>query len=53
MDWKRRTVSFLIERVKYYERLRVIKEVRKIIDQVPEAEPGTASRYMREDRDSN
>jgi len=53
VDWRGEVVSFLIERVKYYERLRIIREVRKIIDEVPAAEPGTASRYVREDRDSN
>lgn len=53
VDWKGEIVSFLTERVKYYERLKVLKEVREIIEKVPVAEPGTASRYVREDRDSN
>ena len=53
VDWRKEIVSFLTERVKYYERLRIIKEVREVINKVPEIEPGTASKYVREDRDSN
>ncbi|MEM4827995.1 MAG: hypothetical protein QXK07_08160 [Desulfurococcaceae archaeon] len=44
---------FHTERVKYYERLRVIQKVRRVIESIPEAEPGTAVKCVRGDRDSN
>lgn len=53
VDWRSEIVSFLTERVEYYRKLKVIEEVRKIIDNIPEAEAGTAERYVREDRVSN
>lgn len=53
VNWRNEIVLFLTERVKYYEKLRVIKEVREIIEKIPGAEPGTAAQYVREDRDSN
>lgn len=53
VNWRDEIVSFLTERVKYYERLRVIREVRRVIESIPEAEPGTAVKYVRGDRDSN
>ncbi|MEM1618899.1 MAG: hypothetical protein QXE77_05045 [Desulfurococcaceae archaeon] len=42
---------FLTERVKYYERLRFIREVRRVIESITEAEPGTAVKYTRKDRE--
>lgn len=53
VNWRDEIVLFLTERVRYYEKLKVMKEVREILDKIPKAEPGTASQYVREDRDSN
>ncbi|MCS7098856.1 MAG: hypothetical protein RMH84_03485 [Sulfolobales archaeon] len=53
VNWKDEIVKFLAERVEYYRRLKVVKEVRKIVENIPRSEPGTAARYVREDRDSN
>lgn len=53
VNWRDEIVKFLTERVEYYRRLKVIEEVRKIIEKIPGAEPGTAERYVREDRDSD
>lgn len=53
VNWRDEIVKFLTERVEYYRRLKTIEEIRKIVEKLPEAEPGTAERYVREDRDSN
>lgn len=53
VDWKAEIASFLTERVKHYERLKVLKEVREIVEKVPVAEPRTVLRRLREDHDSS
>lgn len=52
VNWRDEIVKFLTERVEYYRRLKVLEEVSRIVEKLPEAEPGTAERYVREDRDS-
>jgi hypothetical protein len=52
VDWKREIVGFLWERVKYYEKLRALREIEKILSKHPELPRGTASKLVREDRDS-
>lgn len=36
-----------------YHRRKVISEIHKIIEKLPESRIGTATSYVREDRDSN
>lgn len=53
VNWRDEIVGFLAERVEYYRRLKVLEEVSRIIEKLPEAESGVAERCVREDRDSH
>ncbi len=52
VDWRSEIVEFLWKRVEYYEKLKVLREVEKIMENHPELPPGLAVRLVREDRDS-
>lgn len=41
------------KRVKYYHRLKVLKRVREVLEKIPEVPSGTATGYVRKDRDSD
>jgi len=53
VNWSEEIRKFLEERVKELRRKRVLEEARKVIESLPELPPGTAARYVREDRDSH
>jgi len=53
VNWSEEVRRFLEKRVEELYRLRVLSEVRKVIEQLPEVPRGTVTRYVREDRDSN
>jgi len=53
VNWSEEIRRFIEERVRELERLRVIEEVEEIIKTLPEVPRGTASSYVREDRDSD
>ena len=53
VNWSEEIRKFLEERVKELRRKRVLEEARKVIESLPELPPGTATRYVREDRDSH
>ena len=53
VNWREEVVSFLYQRVRYYNKLRTIKEVHEILERHPSTPPGTAARLVREDRDSH
>ena len=53
VNWSEEIRRFLEERVKELRRKRVLEEARKIIDSLSELSPGTATGYVREDRDSH
>ncbi len=53
VDWKQEIIKFLEERVKYYEKQRILKEVNEIIERHPRLPKGTAIELVREDRDSH
>ncbi len=53
VNWSEEIRRFLEARVEELHRRKVLAEVRRVIEQLPEAPKGTATRYVREDRDSN
>ena len=53
VDWNEEIRKFLESRVDELYRRKVIEEVRRIIESLPETPRGTATAYVREDRDSN
>jgi hypothetical protein len=52
-NWNEEIRRFLESRVEELHRIEVLKEVRRIIEQLPEVPRGTITSYLREDRDSN
>ncbi|MEL9940660.1 MAG: CopG family transcriptional regulator [Ignisphaera sp.] len=52
-DWSEEIRKFIERRVEELHRVRVLEEVRKVVEQLPEVSRGTVTRYVREDRDSN
>ena len=53
VDWNEEIRKFLESRVDELYRRKVIEEVRRIIENLPETPRGTVTAYVREDRDSN
>ena len=53
VNWSEEIRKFLEERVRELYRRMVLKEVRKVIEQLPEVPRGTITEYVREDRDSH
>ncbi len=53
VNWSEEIRRFPEERVKELRRKRVLEEARKVIESLPELSPGTATEYVREDRDSH
>jgi hypothetical protein len=52
IDWNEEIRKFLECRVDELYRRRVLEEVRKVIERLPEMPRGTVTAYVREDRDS-
>jgi len=53
VNWSEEIRRFLESRVEELRRAKVLMEVRRIIEKLPEVPRGTVTRYVREDRDSN
>lgn len=53
VNWSEEVRRFLEKRVEEIRRIRVLEEARKVIEQLPEVPRGTATQYVRENRDSN
>ncbi|MEM4970695.1 MAG: hypothetical protein QXE01_05525 [Sulfolobales archaeon] len=53
VNWSEEIRRFLEKRVEELRRRRVLEEVRKVIEQLPEVPRGVVTQYVREDRDSN
>ena len=53
VNWSDEIRMFLEKKVMEYHRRKVISEIHKIIEKLPESRIGTAISYVREDRDSN
>ncbi|MCD6368753.1 MAG: CopG family transcriptional regulator [Thermoproteales archaeon] len=52
VNWSEKVRKFIESRVKEYEQLRAIEELEEIIKSIPMVPKGTATRYVRENRDS-
>jgi len=53
VDWNGEIRKFLERMVDELYRRRVIEEVRRVIEKLPEMPRGTVTAYVREDRDSS
>ena len=53
VNWSEEVRRFLEKRVEELRRRKVLEEVRRVIEQLPEVPRGTVTRYVREDRDSH
>ncbi len=53
VNWSEEIRKFLERRVKELEQLEAIEELEALIKSLPETPRGTASKYVREDRDSS
>ena len=53
VDWNEEIRKFLESRVDELYRRKVIEEVGRIIENLPETPRGTVTAYVREDRDGN
>ncbi len=49
VDWRKEIVDFLWKRVEYYEKLRILKEIEKIMEAHPELPQGLAVRLIKDD----
>lgn len=53
VNWSEEIRRFLEKRVEEIRRMKVLEEVRRVIEGLPEVPRGTVTSYVREDRDSN
>ncbi|MCS7121622.1 MAG: hypothetical protein NZ895_03340 [Archaeoglobaceae archaeon] len=53
INWSKEVREFIEKKIKEYERISTVEEIEKLIRSLPEVPEGTASRYVREDRDSS
>ncbi|RLF17677.1 MAG: CopG family transcriptional regulator [Thermoprotei archaeon] len=53
VDWKNEIIRFLEDRVRYYERVKIIKEVHKLLEAHPTFPRGSVVKAVREDRVSH
>jgi len=52
-DWRSEIIAFIEERVRTYKRLRALREIDEVLEELPETPRGLATKLVREDRDSN
>lgn len=53
VKWSKEIKKFIEKKVKELWREKVLEEIDKVIEQLPEVPKGTATKYVREDRDRN
>ena len=53
LNWSEEVRRFIEDRMREYKREKALREIDALLKDVPSPERGTASRYMREDRDSH
>ncbi|MEM2854891.1 MAG: CopG family transcriptional regulator [Desulfurococcaceae archaeon] len=53
INWSEEIRKFIEEKIREWERLKVIEEVEDLIKTLPEVPRGTITSYVRGDRDSN
>ncbi len=51
VDWRREITGFIEERIRYYKRQLVLREIHGILEKHPTLPRGSAVRSVREDRD--
>ncbi len=52
VNWSEEIRKFLEKRVEELHRRKILEEIRRILEEIPETPKGTAAKYVREDRDS-
>jgi len=52
VNWSEEIRKFLEKRVEELYRRKVLEEIRRTLEEIPETPKGTATKYVREDRDS-
>ena len=53
VDWSEEIRRFLEKRVEEARRMKVLEEVRRVVESLPEVPRGTITSYVREDRNSS
>jgi hypothetical protein len=53
LNWSEEVRQFIEARVREYKREKALKEIDALLKDMPRLESGTASRYVREDRESH
>jgi len=53
INWSEEIRKFIERRVREYEQLKAIEELEEMIKSLPTVPKGTATRYVRENRDSH
>lgn len=53
LNWSEEVRRFIEERMREYKREKALREIDAMLKDVSSSERGTASRYVREDRDSH
>ena len=53
VDWSPEIRAFIEEKVRTYKRIKVLEEVDRILEQLPETPRGLADRLVRKDRERN
>ncbi len=53
VKWSKEIRKFIEKRDKELWREKVLEEIDKVVEQLPEVPKGTVTKYVREDRDSN
>ena len=53
VDWSPEIRAFIEEKVRTYKRIKVLEEVDRILEQLPETPRGLTDRLVREDRERN
>ncbi len=52
INWSNKLRKSIEKRIKEYEQIKAIEELSALVRRLPEAPRGTATRYVREDRDN-
>jgi hypothetical protein len=53
INWSEEVRRFIEDKVKEYKKGKALEEIDSMLKNLPTPERGTASKYVREDRDSN
>jgi len=53
VNWREEITKFIEERIRYYKKLQTIKEIHETLEKHPTLPRGSATKSVREDRDSH